>query len=44
MVGCPRQAKKVSVGTIAAVWPRRESLEDLFLREIGRARTEERAS
>ena len=31
-------------GTIAAVWPRRESLEDLFLREIGRARQEERAS
>jgi len=31
-------------GTIAGVWPRRESLEDLFLREIGRAQVEERVS
>jgi ABC-2 type transport system ATP-binding protein len=33
-----------SGGEIVAVWPRRESLEDLFLREIGRASSEERAS
>ena len=31
-------------GTIAGVWPRRETLEDLFLREIGRAKGEDRAS
>jgi ABC-2 type transport system ATP-binding protein len=31
-------------GTIAGVWPRRESLEDLFLREIGRAQVEEHVS
>src|SRR5262249_14553164 len=30
-------------GDVVSVWPRRESLEDLFLREIGRARAEERA-
>lgn len=29
---------------VVSVWPRRESLEDLFLREIGRAKAEERAS
>jgi ABC-2 type transport system ATP-binding protein len=28
-------------GEVLSVWPRRESLEDLFLREIGRARAEE---
>jgi ABC-2 type transport system ATP-binding protein len=33
-------------GEVLAVWPRRETLEDLFLREIGRAKAEaeERAS
>ena len=31
-------------GEVLSVWPRRESLEDLFLREIGRATAEERAS
>jgi hypothetical protein len=31
-------------GTIASVWPRRESLEDLFMREIGKAQVEERVS
>ena len=31
-------------GTISGVWPRRETLEDLFMREIGRAKSEERAS
>jgi len=31
-------------GEVLSVWPRRESLEDLFLREIGRAKAEERAS
>jgi ABC-2 type transport system ATP-binding protein len=31
-------------GEVVSVWPRRESLEDLFLREIGRAAAEERAS
>jgi len=31
-------------GEVISVWPRRESLEDLFLREIGRAKAEERAS
>ncbi|HEX4824907.1 MAG TPA: ABC transporter ATP-binding protein [Candidatus Polarisedimenticolaceae bacterium] len=30
-------------GEVVSVWPRRESLEDLFLREIGRAQAEERA-
>jgi ABC-2 type transport system ATP-binding protein len=29
---------------VVSVWPRRESLEDLFLREIGRAKAEEHAS
>ena len=29
-------------GEVVSVWPRRESLEDLFLREIGRAQAEER--
>jgi len=29
---------------VLSVWPRRESLEDLFLREIGRAKAEERVS
>lgn len=29
---------------VVSVWPRRESLEDLFLREIGRAKAQERAS
>ena len=29
---------------IVAVWPRRESLEDLFLREVSRAAAEEKAS
>jgi ABC-2 type transport system ATP-binding protein len=28
-------------GEVVSVWPRRESLEDLFLREIGRAKAEE---
>jgi ABC-2 type transport system ATP-binding protein len=31
-------------GEVLSVWPTRESLEDLFLREIGRAKAEERAS
>jgi ABC-2 type transport system ATP-binding protein len=31
-------------GEVLSVWPRRESLEDLFLREIGRAKAEEVAS
>ena len=31
-------------GEVVSVWPRRESLEDLFLREIGKAAAEERAS
>ncbi len=31
-------------GEVVSVWPRRESLEDLFLREIGRAKAEERVS
>jgi ABC-2 type transport system ATP-binding protein len=31
-------------GEVVSVWPRRESLEDLFLREIGRAKDEERRS
>ena len=31
-------------GEVLSVWPRRESLEDLFLREIGRAKAEERPS
>jgi ABC-2 type transport system ATP-binding protein len=31
-------------GEVLSVWPRRETLEDLFLREIGRAKAEERAS
>ena len=31
-------------GEVLSVWPRRESLEDLFLREIGRAKAEERSS
>jgi ABC-2 type transport system ATP-binding protein len=31
-------------GEVLSVWPRRETLEDLFLREIGRAEAEERAS
>ncbi len=31
-------------GDVVSVWPRRETLEDLFLREIGRAKSEERAS
>ena len=31
-------------GEVLSVWPRRESLEDLFLREIGRAESEEAAS
>jgi ABC-2 type transport system ATP-binding protein len=31
-------------GEVVSVWPRRESLEDLFLREIGRARAEESRS
>jgi ABC-2 type transport system ATP-binding protein len=31
-------------GEVLSVWPRRETLEDLFLREIGRAQAEERAS
>jgi ABC-type multidrug transport system ATPase subunit len=31
-------------GEVVSVWPRRETLEDLFLREIGRAKEEERAS
>jgi len=30
-------------GEVVSVWPRRETLEDLFLREIGAARREERA-
>lgn len=30
-------------GEVVSVWPRRETLEDLFLREIGRAKAEERA-
>ena len=29
---------------VVSVWPRRETLEDLFLREIGRAKDEERVS
>ena len=29
---------------VLSVWPRRETLEDLFLREIGKARAEENAS
>jgi ABC-2 type transport system ATP-binding protein len=33
-----------SGGEVLSVWPRRESLEDLFLREIGRALAEERSS
>jgi len=31
-----------SGGEVLSVWPRRESLEDLFLREIGRAQAEAR--
>ena len=31
-------------GEVVSVWPRRESLEDLFLREIGKAKAEEGAS
>jgi len=31
-------------GEVLSVWPRRETLEDLFLREIGRAKAEEAAS
>jgi ABC-2 type transport system ATP-binding protein len=31
-------------GEVLSVWPRRETLEDLFLREIGRAKAEERGS
>jgi ABC-2 type transport system ATP-binding protein len=31
-------------GEVLSVWPRRESLEDLFMREIGRAKAEERTS
>jgi ABC-2 type transport system ATP-binding protein len=31
-------------GEVVSVWPRRETLEDLFLREIGLASAEERAS
>jgi ABC-2 type transport system ATP-binding protein len=31
-------------GEVLSVWPRRETLEDLFLREIGRAKAEERPS
>ena len=31
-------------GEVLSVWPRRESLEDLFLREIGRAKSEERVA
>ncbi len=44
--GMPELAKlmvsvPVAGGEVISVWPRRESLEDLFLREIGRARAEE---
>ncbi len=31
-------------GEVVSVWPRRETLEDLFLREIGKAKEEEHAS
>ena len=31
-------------GEVLSVWPRRETLEDIFLREIGQATAEERAS
>jgi ABC-2 type transport system ATP-binding protein len=31
-------------GEVVSVWPRRETLEDLFMREIGRAKAEERTS
>jgi ABC-2 type transport system ATP-binding protein len=31
-------------GEVLSVWPRRESLEDLFMREIGRAKAEEQKS
>jgi ABC-2 type transport system ATP-binding protein len=31
-------------GEVVSVWPRRETLEDLFLREIGRAKAEESPS
>jgi ABC-2 type transport system ATP-binding protein len=31
-------------GEVLSVWPRRETLEDLFLREIGRAKAEEQGS
>jgi len=31
-------------GEVVSVWPRRETLEDLFLREIGKAKAEERGS
>jgi len=37
-------AISASGGEVLSVWPRRESLEDLFLREIGKAQAEERAS
>jgi len=47
--GVPSLAKVLAAvpaagGEVLSVWPRRESLEDLFLREIGRAKDEERAS
>ena len=47
--GVPSLTKVLAVvpaagGEVLSVWPRRESLEDLFLREIGRAKAEERAS
>jgi ABC-2 type transport system ATP-binding protein len=37
-------AVRASHADVLSVWPRRESLEDLFLREVGRAAAEERAS
>jgi ABC-2 type transport system ATP-binding protein len=37
-------AVPVAGGEVLSVWPRRETLEDLFLREIGRAKAEERPS
>ena len=37
-------AVPASGGEVVSVWPRRETLEDLFLREIGKAKEEERAS
>ena len=47
--GVPSLAKLLAAvpaagGEVVSVWPRRESLEDLFLREIGRAQAEERPS